>query len=317
MQSAATKTPPAPARLGRVVRGKLSAPLRVILYSTDGLGKSTFASNAPSPIFIGAEDGTAQLDVSRMPDIASWRDIIECVDELANAEHDFKSIVLDTADWAEPLCWEHVAKAANKPTVQDMPYGRGYDAALDQWRLLLSKFERARARGMNIIILAHAVVRTFKNPVADVGDFDRYEMRTHQKASGLLREWADIVLFGNYETFSVTDEKKRTRGISSGARVIHTQRTAAWDAKNRHDLPPTLPLDWPTFADAVAAHQPADPEKLKARIKTLLAQATDQTLIQKVTAAVEAAGSNASLLAKYADTLAARIAIQNEENAHE
>jgi hypothetical protein len=296
------------------VRGKLTAPLRLVLYSTDGLGKSTFASNAPAPIFIGAEDGTAQLDVARMPDVATWDDILESVEELATTEHGFQTLVLDTADWAEPLCWAHVAKAAKKENIEDLAYGKGYAAALDQWRVLLSKMERARARGMHIIILAHSIIRTFKNPVQEVGDFDRWEMKLHTKASGLLREWADVVLFGSYETFTVTDDKKRTRGISTGARLVHTERTAAYDAKNRHALPPTLPLDWEAFAGAVAAHQPASPAKLRERIAALLENAPEELRV-RVNAAVAKAGDDAALLARIENKLSAEANIQAQETA--
>ncbi len=311
MQSAAASKSP-PSRLSRVVAGKLSAPLRIILYSTDGLGKSTFASNAPAPIFIGAEDGTAHLDVKRMPDVNSWRDILESVDELATVDHDYQTVVLDTADWAEPMCWEAVAAAAKKPDIESLPFGKGYVAALDQWRILLSKFERLRsARKMHVVILAHSVVKTFRNPSGD--DFDRYEMKLHQKAGGLLREWADCVLFGSYETFT-NETNGRVKGVSTGARIIHTQRTAAWDAKNRYDLPETLPLNWDAFVEAVQKAAPANPDKLRARIAALLQQTNDAELRAKVTAAVEAAGNDAAKLAKYADHLAAKINIEATEN---
>lgn len=315
----AQKPPNQPAtvsRLSRVVRGKLDKPIRIVLFATDGLGKSTWASCAPAPIFLGAEDGTAHLDVERMPDVETWEDIVASVGELASADHNYKTVVLDTADWAEPLCWTSVARSAKKANIEDLPYGRGYAAALDQWRLLLSGFERCRARGMHIIVLAHSVIRTFKNPVQEVGDYDRFEMKLHTKASGLLREWADAVLFGSYETFSVADEKtKRMRGVSTGARVIHTQRTAAWDAKNRHDLPATLPLDWQAFADAIAAHKPLDAATLKARIAKMLEVVSDDELRGKVIKALEAAGEDAARLAKVSDNLSARIGIQAQETA--
>lgn len=299
-------------RLSRVVRGKIERPVRVALFGTDGLGKSTWASNAPSPIFLGAEDGTAQLDVSRMPDIATWEDLLECIDELhTGGEHTYKTVVIDTLDWAEPMCWAYVCKQAKKESIEDLPYGKGYTAALDQWRLLLSKLERLRdARGMHIVLLAHSVLRTFKNPEGE--DFERYEMKLHAKASGLIREWVDCVLFGRFETFADKDEKtKRVRGISSGARVIQTQRTAAYDAKNRYDLPEALPLDWQAFADAVAAHQPADPAKLKERIAALLEQ-VDETIKGKARGALEKAGDDAAQLARIADRLAAEAGIKGK-----
>lgn len=279
-----------------------------MLYATDGLGKSTFASCAPSPIFVGAEDGTAELDVVRMPDIFSWRDIIDSVIELQTADHSYKSFVLDTADWAEPMNWLHVC-AANKWTDLDEPgYGRGPAAALAEWRILLAELDRLRERrGMHILVLAHSWIKTFKNPES-AGDFDRYELALNPKAAGLLKQWADCVLFGAYETLTHTDKNKRTRGVSTGARVLHTQRTAAWDAKNRYDLPPTLPLDWEAFAEAVAAHRPASPEQLKARIAKLL-ESADDTLRARAVETVERAGDDAAQLARIADRLQAAVSI--------
>lgn len=264
-----------PSRLAAVTRGRIAKPLRIVLVGVDGIGKSTFASNAPSPIFIGAEDGTANLDVHRMPAIESWTDIVESAAELATGEHDYKTLVLDTADWAEPKCWEHVARVAGKKSIEDLPYGKGYVAALDEWRILLAQFERARAaRGMAIIILAHSWIKLFKNP-EEGGDFDRYEMKLHAKASGLLKEWADCVLFATYETFAVTKEN-RTKGVSTGARVIHTQRRAAWDAKNRFGLPEVMPLDWATFEAAVAANGEDAVEALRVEIDKALAGLDDE-----------------------------------------
>lgn len=307
-------------KLGAVTKGRLERPMRVLLFGVEGVGKSTFAANAPSPIFLAAEDGTAQLDVARFPEPKSWGDVLDALDELMVGEHDFKTVVVDTLDWLEPLCWDHIVTKANSPkikSVEDFGFGKGYVAALDAWRVLLSRFEQLRLkRGMHVVFLAHSWIKTFKNPEDE--DYDRYELKLHAKAGGLLKEWCDAVLFTRYETFTNTDEKtKRTRGVSTGARVIHTQRTAAWDAKNRYDLPETLPLDWSAFAEAVKRQAPADPAKLVARIDALLAKTTDEELIRNVTAAVRAAGNDAARLAKYADTLSARIAIQNEENGHE
>lgn len=299
-------------RLARVIGGKLVKPMRIVMYATDGVGKSTFASNAPAPIFIGAEDGTAQLDVQRMPDIGGWADIIDALGELEQGGHDFQTVVLDTADWAEPMCWAHLCKNRGWLDIEDPGFGKGFNAALDEWRILLSRFERLSARGMTVIILAHCVVRTFKNPAGD--DFDRYEMALNGKASGLLRQWADAVLFAQHETFAVKESKKsKAKGVSSGARIIQTQRTAAWDAKNRYDLPEELPLDWAAFAEAVASHAPAAPDTIRARIAEMLAGANDPALAAKVSADLAKAGDDAARLAHISNKLAAKLTIT--ENA--
>lgn len=301
-------------RLANVVRGKLAKPVRVVLYATDGVGKSTFASHAPSPIFIGAEDGTAQLDVERMPEITKWSDIIDAVAELETGDHAYKSVVLDTADWAEPMNWKHICQIRHWADLDEPGYGKGPAAALEEWRVLLARFERLRnIRGMHIIVLAHCLIKQWKNPEQG-GDYDRYEMALNPKASGLIRQWADCVLFGNYETFTHTDKNKRVRGISTGARIIHTQRAAAFDAKNRYDLPETLPLDWDAFVEAVSAHQPVDLSTLRKRIDEMLAQC-EPDLRPKVEADIAKSPEDAAHLARIADRLTAKINIKSQESA--
>jgi AAA domain len=310
---------PSPARMSltKVVSGKIAKPIRALVWGTEGIGKSTFGSNAPSPIFLGAEDGTSELDVARFPEPQSWQDACDAVLELVNAEHSYQTLVIDTLDWLEPLCWAHVC--ATRPTtggkraasIEDYGYGKGYAAALDEWRRLLSMIERLRTlRSMHVVLLAHGWIKPFKNP--DGEDYDRFELKLHPKAGGLLKEWCDSVLFANYETLT-HESNGRSKGLSTGARVLHTQRRAAFDAKNRYDLPDTLPLDWHAFHAAVQAHRPADPNKLKARIAALLERAPDD-IRTRVTTALTKVGDNAAELARIADKLAATVQIQIQEN---
>lgn len=304
--------PPLPPRqsrmtLGSVTRGRIQVPLRVLLYGVEGIGKSTFASNAPNPIFLCAEDGTTHLDVARLPEPKTWEEAFEGVRALANEKHDFKTLAVDTLDWLEPLCWDVICKRTSKTSVDEVGYGKGYNAALDEWRRFLAELESLRKkREMWIVLLAHAQVKTFKNPNGE--DFDRYQLKLHDKAGGLVKEWCDAVLFANYETFTVEKEKnKRILGVS-GARVIYTQRTAAWDAKNRHDLPQSIPLSFEDFAKGIAAHRPANPSKLRAEIEQLVADIGDAELATQVADTLKKAGDDAASLAKVKDRLAAKAA---------
>lgn len=306
----------APSRmtLQAVTRGKVEKPPRIMLFGVEGVGKSTFAANAPSPIFLAAEDGTAQLDVARFPEPRTWVDALDAVRELTTAGHDYKTLVIDTLDWLEPMCWQHLVDNAGKDikSIEDFGYGKGYAAALDQWRIFLAALERMRnARTMGVIMLAHSWIKPFKNPEGE--DFDRYELKLHAKAGGLLKEWADAVLFARFETFADKDSKtKRVRGVSTGARVLHTVRTAAYDAKNRYDLPEVMPLDYGAFAEAVKAHAPADPLTLVADIEKML-ESADETLAKAVRETVAIAAGNASKLAQIANRLKAKLGIAAKE----
>lgn len=320
----ATRIPPAPAapassgrmKLANITRGKLAKPMRVLIYGVEGVGKSSFAADAPAPIFIGAEDGTSELDVARYPEPHNWGESLEAIVDLTTSPHDFRTVVIDTLDWLEPMCWARTCQGRKDKSgkrievIEDFGYGKGYNNALEHWRVLLSTLERLRnERGMNTVLVAHSWIKGFKNPAGD--DFDRYELKLHQKAAGLMREWSDAVLFAAFATYTHKTEDGRVKGVSDGARVIHTERTAAWDAKNRYDLPPTLPLDWEAFAEAVAEHRPADPARLRDRIEGLLALVDDATHA-RVTRALERVGDDAAELARIANKLAASVSTQQE-----
>lgn len=293
--------------LDAIKRGRVSLPLRVLLYGVEGIGKTTFGSQAPRPIFLGAEDGSSHLDVERFPAPETWADVLDAIRTLTSEQHSYQTLVVDTLDWAEPLLWAYICQRDGKANIEDYGYGKGYIAALDEWRVFLAALERLRAaRHMHFVTLAHSWIKPFKNPEGE--DFDRYELKLHAKAAGLLKEWSDCVLFANYETFASEDKRtKRVRGISTGARLIYTTRTAAYDAKNRHDLPEFMPLDWAEFFAATEAHRPASPEALIEAINAGIAKLAESAR-PKFVAALERAGGDAVKLAQLLNVVNAKAA---------
>lgn len=239
-------------------------PDRILLVGTEGIGKTTFAAESPSPVFLCAEDGIPVIlgDVPRFPVPESVADVLDAVRTLIREEHDFRTFVIDTVDWLEPIVWRDLCARNDWKDIEAPGYGKGYVAATEEWRKILAALDILRKRkGMEVILLAHAAIRTFQNPAGN--DFSRYECKLNKGAAALLREWCDVNLFAIHEEFAEVKAGKPTRkGISTGRRVIHTERTAAWDAKNRYALPAELPLNYADYAQARAAAQPADPTEL-------------------------------------------------------
>lgn len=306
-----TPTPPRPFTLADVTSGKRQQPYRLLLSGTEGIGKSTFGAGAPSPLFLGAEDGTDHLDVKRLPTPQVWADVFRSISLLHSEKHDFKTLVIDTVDWLEPLCWEFICARDKKTDIEAYGFGKGYSAALDEWRKLLRALEGLRAKGMSVVLLAHTHLRTFKNPLGD--DFDRYELKLNLKAGGLLKEWCDAVLFANYETFAVKAQNStKAKGVSSGARYIYTERTAAYDAKNRYSLPAQLALSWSEFDTAARAG--SDPKLLLETIAAgvALLPVAEQ---EKVNAAVLRAKGDPSKLNILVNYVAANLPIITNKEA--
>lgn len=280
-------------QLSGVVKGKQAKSWRILLYGTEGVGKSTFASQCPAPIFLGAEDGTAHLDVQRFPSPSNWDDILSAVKILADDKHEFKTLVVDTVDWVEPLLWAHICKRDKKQDIEDYGYGKGYQCALDEWRTFLAALEKLREKSINVLLLGHSHLKTFKNPTDE--DFDRYELKLHAKAAGLLKEWSDAVLFADYETMSRKDAKtKRIRGVSTGARYLYTQRTAAYDAKNRFNFQDVMAFSYPDIETAMRGSTVSH-EVLVAEI-TRKAALLEKSLEAQAIAAIGRAGSDTTKL---------------------
>jgi hypothetical protein len=241
--------------LASIKRSGQPKPPTVLLYSVHGIGKTTFGACAPNPIFIQTEDGLGAIEADTFGIMKSYGDIMDAIGVLYNDEHDFKTVVLDSADWAEPMVWAETARINGWKDIETPGYGRGYVAALDCWKMLIDGLTALRdERGMGVVIAAHSEIKRFDSP--DTEPYDRYQPKLHKGASAIVQEAMDCVLFANYRVSTVkTDSgfnKKVVRGVGSGERLIFTSERPAFLAKNRWSLPDSLPLSWDEFA----AHVP-------------------------------------------------------------
>jgi hypothetical protein len=296
--------------LANVKTGIIAAPLRVVLYGPEGVGKTTFAAGSNSPIFLCAEDGTNEHDVARLRP-HTWDEVFEAVAMLAGEQHSYRTLVIDTLDWIEQLCWQQLCKRDKKDSIEAYGYGRGYVIAHEEFRRLIAALDRLREKtGMTIVCLAHSWIKSFKNP--DGEDYDRFELKLQRLVAPVFKEWSDLLLFANYETFTRENDKKRVVGVSTGARYIFTQRTAAFDAKNRHSLPVALALSWEDLTEAIIDGQPASAKSLQAQIDSLVPQLVDPALAELVRNTAAKAVGDGAMLAKILSRLEARIHLQQQ-----
>lgn len=215
---------------------------KILLYGVQGLGKTVFGSTFETPILIRTEDGAGAVDVPAFPLAATHADIVAIINTL-HGEHNFKTVVLDSLDWLEPLVWAETCRTAGHKHIEDFGYGKGYLAADEQWRFIMGGLDSLRLnRGMTLVLIAHAEIKTFQSP--EVDPFDRYQIKMHKRAFALWQEWADMVLFANYKTRIEKAEagfnKEVKRGAGTGERVIYTEERPAYLAKNRWGLPPEI-----------------------------------------------------------------------------
>lgn len=252
-----------------ITSGGSGLPSRIILHGVEGVGKSSFGAFAPKPIFFltGGETGLLTLidnglapETPHFDPFVSWRDLLGAMRWLASDEakqHDFRTLALDTLNGAQILCFEHVCRSNFQGDLDKfLAYGRGPEIAVGEWANLFAALDELRAaRKMGLILLCHTKIKTFKNPEGE--DYDRYSPELHDKCWGPAAKWADVILFANFETLAKKERgAMRAKGQDCGTRVLYTQRTAVYDAKNRLGLPPEIPMGekpasaWNNFVNA-------------------------------------------------------------------
>lgn len=231
----------------QITKGKQETAQKVVVYGPEGIGKSTFAAQFPNPVFIDTEGSTKNLDVARLPRPSSWQILLDEI-QYVKKERPCKTLVIDTIDWAEQLCIEHICTKHGKTGIEDFGYGNGYVYTKEEFGRLLNRLEDVIEAGVNVALTAHAQIRKFEQP-DEMGAYDRYELKLGKKTSSqtapLVKEWADMVLFANYKTLSVaTDDKGKKFKAQGGRRVMYTSHHPCWDAKNRNGLAPELPFEY-------------------------------------------------------------------------
>jgi hypothetical protein len=309
-------TPPRVNRmtLASVTTGRIIGPYRLLVHGVDGVGKSTFGADSPSPIFLGTEDGTSELDVARFPTPESWEDILDAVATLTADAGGFKTLVIDSLDWAEPLLHgKLIADDGKADVIEEIAggYGKWVSVVTGHWRVLLAALERLqRVQKMNVILIAHSFIKQFSNPEGE--DYSRYVLKLADKSAALCREWSKGCYFAQYETFAVKEKGKKVKGVSTGARLLYTQRTAAYDAKDRYGLPESIHLDWEEF-DKAAQKGTTDIANLVAEVKRKAAEVGGEVQAKALSVLKDHA-EDVTMLRKMNDRLNALIA---EKNARE
>ena len=246
-----TKTKTTSNWLKNVRKGIEKRPPSMVIAGPAGVGKSSLAGNIPKSLVMpfGQEDtwdllkssGSVPADLPVLRPARTYSDMMEMISEVTEEDHDYKFLVIDTITCAERITHESVCNREFSGDWSDrgfLGFNRGYEVSLSDWREFINALDRLRdERDMGIVLLGHTKVAPYRNPVG--ADYDRFTVDLHHKTWSLTHRWCDAVLFYNY-WIDVDESGLRAKGKGGHARVLHTQHSAAFDAKNRFGLPPEI-----------------------------------------------------------------------------
>jgi hypothetical protein len=252
------------ASLASIQHGRVSRPPRVLLYGVEGIGKSTFGSQAPSPIFVQTEDGLDGIDCARFPLATRYAEVCAALNTLRNEQHEYATIVIDSLDWLERLIWDHLCNEAGVNSIEkvDGGYGKGYSQAMAYWCEIVGHLNALRnERSMAVLLIAHSKIERFEDP--ESSPYDRYAPRLHKHAVALVSEWCDAVLFATRKMRTQSEDAgfNRTRttahpiGRDGGERILRCVGGPTCVAKNRYGITEEIPLSWTAFMQSFSKHQ--------------------------------------------------------------
>jgi hypothetical protein len=244
--------------LNQIRKTRSDMPPRTLVYGAHKIGKTSFAAAAPACVFIQTEDGAEAIDGEAFPLCRTWQDVLDAVGSLYSEPHEYKTVALDSMDWAERLLHKHLCEQHGVKSIElvEKGYGKGYVLAAEVFGELLDGLNALRTqKGMHVVLLCHAEIRRFDDPTAD--SYDRYQLKLHKQVGKLAQEWADVIGFAALDTVTKVEKEQgfkpaRNRALTTGRRVLHLQGSPAFEAGNRYGLPPSIPLDWQSYETALA-----------------------------------------------------------------
>lgn len=281
----------------KVTSGKVKKPICMCLYGEGGVGKTEFCTKFPDPLFIDYEGGSERYEVERVRP-KGYFEVKEFLSTPASLSN-YKTLVIDSLDWLERAMYKDMCDKAKVNTVEDLGgYGKWVNVVLAEWSSFIDLLKKIREENkLNIILTAHYQVKAFNDPITAT-PYDRYSMKLNEKASAHIREWVDMVLFANFETYSKTSTSsdKKGRGVGTGVRLFHTEKRPAHDAKNRFGLPYTMPMDYDTLMSAVDQSSEDKIKLLLTEIEDLILDVKDVKVIEQARMFVEKNKNNHSQL---------------------
>lgn len=215
-------------------------PSKNILYGVEGVGKTSLVAYASKPfcVMCAGETGLLTLiDNGLVPEVAhvdpfgKWLDLMAFLQWVAAGNlKDTKTLVVDSVGTAQNLMVDFLIETECKGSrTRYSDYGFGVKISTPVWREFLAVLDQINRQGIQIWLIGHSAVTSFKNPEGN--DYQRYTLQLQDAIAELTKQWADNIFFMNYYT-----EAEKGKGIGGNDRYLYAIRTPAFDAKNRCGL---------------------------------------------------------------------------------
>lgn len=229
--------------LNQVITGKKKKAMNIMLYGVHGIGKTTFGSSFPKPIYIGAEEND-DIDSARLPTVKTWKQFVDQLKAIRDDDHDFKTLVVESLDMLQQVAEKDILSTAGGKGMATAfgGFGRAYEKLQSNFINVRDDYLKPiRNKGINIVILCHADKSKHEDPIT-ASSWDHYRPSLHKKVAPVFQDWVSAILFANYKTYKAENEDGKIYAEGQGERVIYCEERPSHIAKNRFKLPYEMPL---------------------------------------------------------------------------
>ena len=218
---------------------------KTLLWGKPKSGKSSLASQFPGAYFIATERGHDALSINGT-DCGEWDDVLAILRGLADGNHPFQTIVVDTVDNMWFFCESDLRAKKQIEYEGDMEYGKGFRMIANEFRRVLTQLSNLP---YGFVLISHAE----EEEVGEgKGSYRRQWPTIAKKALPIVLGMVDLCVFLD-ETYVMDDETKRM----APGRVLRTKASRGWAAGDRTGiLPETISLGtsaeqaWKAFSGA-------------------------------------------------------------------
>lgn len=223
---------------------------KIIVYGKSGRGKTTLAAMAPTPVFLGFDDGARKIrhpvtgePIMAIPGCRTFQDFLDVVGQ-PKIFAGYKTLVVDTVtkleELAEPYCFATIQKEKGGyvKSLEGYGYGKGYKHLQDVMRLIQPGLDVLIRRGMNVVLLAQEKDVIISN--AEGADYmeagPKLQHTKEYSTKTDIQEWADHVFRIDFlDTVVKAEEGAKTGKVvgNDTTRVIEIDAARHYFAKSR------------------------------------------------------------------------------------
>jgi hypothetical protein len=255
--------------LNKIQTGRKLKPLALMLHAPHGIGKSTFASESPNPIYIGQEEND-EIDAARFPKVQTWNDLEMQLSSLLNESHDFKTLVIDTIDGLEQVAEQTILASEKGKTMATAfgGFGKAYEKMKNMFLNVRDNYliPLRDKKGMNIVILSHSKKVKHEDPMTNTS-YDHYETAIHKSIKPIFEDWVSAIFFANYHLVKAENNSGKEYAAGNGVRILYTEERPSHVAKNRFDLPYEIDFEkngtWLVVKNLVLSHYAKAKQEVK------------------------------------------------------